>query len=337
MLKTMNLDGPGYDSVTSQFVRDSGTNAIILPMPRWDLIQPQAPYFDGPGYDITQCRQIDEQAAQVLADGRRLLLAPMAGYPPWSYARRAQKVGKTPGKAARLAPDDLTPTGPWARYLRFVMQRYPKAIPIVLNEPNFGFIEDAPTMGKQTAQMLKTAASVAARVGCPHILGPAMADTSDPRGFTEGVLKALNWPWGKYHGWQPPKVTVGWAHHPYVDIKRGNVTGIQHVLALLAKYRWHSGSRIWLTEGGYQYNVHQDPNPDYSADPATWHYNEPLSAQEHTQLVNVSENYAFCKGTGSVELWAQYGYRDSLWGGWASGLIAYDGTPHPLAAEWAKL
>jgi hypothetical protein len=308
MLKTLNPDpSVGYSADVRAFVKATGTKAVVLWGATLADLEPEQGQLD-----LSQFAILDEQAPVVLADGLRLLIALECSYPAWAC---------TPGTRV---PADLSPSGPWASYIELVMRRYPKALIIVLNEPNFnGIPADA------CAEMMKTAAAVAKRCGCSHFLAPANAGKLGP--YTGDVLKALG------HGWTPPAgVTVGWAIHPYDDVQAGSVNGIKATLDLLAKWAWHAGPKVWCTEGGYLYKTACSTPPPYPADPATWSYVQ-QAADEHTQLAHVRWHYDWSKQSGKVECWANYELTDSLWSGWASGFNAHDDTPHPLAGEWADL
>src|ERR1035437_9113881 len=57
-----------------------------------------------------------------------------------TVCRRSSRARGT--ASGRVAPDDLTPSGPWAHYIERVLTRHPKVQGIaVMNEPNLGFIE----------------------------------------------------------------------------------------------------------------------------------------------------------------------------------------------------
>jgi hypothetical protein len=319
MLKTMNLPMSEMPAAQAFLLEEGAADAIVLWAPEWAALQPAE---NGP-YDLVQLTDLDLWSKWVLEHGKKLLIAVPCAYPPWSYGARSKKYGTVD----TLPPDDLHPQGAWARYLQLLFFRYPGATLIALNEPDYAFSKD-PDAGLHTAQMMMCAADVAARCRHERILGPATATSA----FAERVLRWL-------HNWKPP-VRVGWAHHQYRDVDAGDTREVATVLHLLEKHHWRDGKKIWLTEGGYIYKTTQSADPDYHADPATWSYADPLALQELRQHCSVSHHYHWSRdlraAQGVVECWANYEYVDAMWGGWASGLVRHDGTPHPLRDDWVS-
>ena len=302
MIKALNLPPGGVTPEAIEFARNSGTGTIILWAPG------MAHYQERSAYD-----QLDGQIRLAHSAGRQVIICI-----------------PTDGGPRRLPPILET----WTRYVWDVMVHY-RVVAwafILMNEPNAAFANH-PAPAQMTATMIRRGAWVAQQLGVRRVLAPG---TLNSVGFTERVLRNLNGFLPRWRHWKPPAgVWVGWAHHPYADVKAGSIQDTAGVLALLKKY-WYDGPRLWLTEGGYVYDVHQTPNPDYVADPSTWQYNLPLIAQEKRQRSNVWGHYEWSKQHG-VQLWANFEYQDSLWGGWASGFKAHDGVPHLLYADWSRL
>jgi hypothetical protein len=310
MLKGLNPDVNECTSEVRAYAKSSGTNAIVLWAPSMTTIMPA----QGVLAPNSAWSNVDQLAAQVVSDGHTLLMCCFCEYPAWA--------------CDGSVPKDLSPSGWWAQYVELVVRRYPHATVIVLNEPNYV----TGLTGAVCAEMVKSAAIIAAQAGATRILAPAVAGaySSNLVGYTKGVLEGLG------AGWRPPgNLNVGFAIHPYCDVKAGNTAGYDGVRAALKEYGWHGGQHVWCTEGGGLYGTAPDPDPPYPGDPTAYHYTN-LAADEQTQLRNVSLHYAHAKATG-CQLWAQYEYQDSMWSGWASGLFANDGAAHPLAAAWAKL
>jgi hypothetical protein len=320
MLKTLNLPMSEMAGAADFITRD-GADQVVLWAPAWSAVQPA----EGGVYDMTQFALLDQWSEWVLHVKKPLLVAVPCDYPTWSYGVRSKRAGSN---AFTMPPDDLAMSGGWARYIAFMMRRYPRARFIVLNEPEYAFSHD-PLAALHTSWMMRSAADIAHASGHAMVLGPATATSS----FAKRVLHWL-------YAWKPP-VRVCWAHHHYRDVDADDHTEVAEVLSALGKHRWRGGRSIWLTEGGYIYRTVHQPGYDYFADPAYWWYEPSLQQQERFQLDSVVRHYRWCRdldpSVGKVECWANYEYVDALWGGWASGLVNHDGLPHPLHEAWLHL
>lgn len=209
------------------------------------------------------------------------------------------------------------PESAWVTRLRDVLTRCRNSTVIIQNEPDYAGISV-----KGCAAQVKAAAIIARRAGHPHILACAAATAP----YALRVMHALR------HWSPPPGVKVGWAHHHYRDVGHGHPWAARMLLAGLRVTRWDAGRELWLTEGGLIYRTAGGPPPD----PANYRYTH-LAQDERRQLHNVTRHYRWCARHGRIALWANYEHVDSLWGGWASGLIAHGGTAHPLAERWKAL
>lgn len=298
MRKTMNLYNSGLTDECKAYIVDGGADSIVLWAPAWMRLEP------------TQ-GQVDESQWASLDAGV-------------AWAREH----KLPVFIAVLSNEMPAWLGPWSPhkvflwriyYLRRIMLRYPHATIIPLNEPDYADIP-APV----AAHMMREAAAEAHATGHKQILAPATATLPY-------ALKVL---W-HLRGYKPP-VRIGFAHHQYIDVGKGQTWVARSLLVALKMMRWRDGQRLWLTEGGYIFPVTQDPGAS-GPDPATWHYKEPLADQEAKQFSGVLKHFLWAKSTGKVMMWATYEYKDSLWGGWASGLIRHDGTHRSLYSRWKVL
>jgi hypothetical protein len=321
------------DTAARAFARD-GFDAVVIWAPSWNKLEPQQGRIDASQWTV-----FDADVAAAHADGLQTFIACSSQSPAWAIHVRARGTA-----SGRVAPDDLTPSGPWAHYIERVLTRHPKVQGIaVMNEPNLGFIEAPARFIKCTAELIMTAATVWERnKATPILLAPACADLPDGSGwasvnyFTEGVLQALA-------GWKPPKgVELGWAHHPYNDVREHRpTTGIPLVHSILDRLGKHGRARrIWLTEGGYEFWTELNPNH-----PGGYYWEEtpPLATQEQAQWLGVRNLMRWCEGlnpsVGTVEMFGQYLYQDTelSGGGWMSGMVRPDGSPRPLHAGWKSL
>lgn len=182
-------------------------------------------------------------------------------------------------------PDDLTATGPWARVLWTICQRYNQNNPSrpspycwidaidILNEPNALYFPQmaassdpwAPSstrvMGCSCARMMATAASVVNSLGGrPLILAPGMIDAyktnntrlqTDARDFTDDILGAFqnaNFSGGS---------NMIWSIHNYEDALYQDVPPRPTVLRNKLVGRWAgwpfadgASPQVWLNEAG---------------------------------------------------------------------------------------
>lgn len=146
----------------------------------------------------------------------------------------------------------------------------------------------------------------------------------------------------RLRGWRPA-VPVGWAHHNYADVKHGvQADGrwrVERLLQLQAANGWPPG--VWLTEGGYQFDVrHAGPEPwRYVLDPA-------LPGAPAEQAVKLAANWSAMARL-PVRLWTQYQVNDAdvrfqsalrgpIAGGPSGGPLPHD-PPYPAYALWPML
>jgi hypothetical protein len=282
-------------------------------------------------------------------------------------------------------PEDLSADGPWAWLVAYLCARYadtrgeptpgagtagvalgnPQAARIdwlqPLNEPNLTWwpqrsplLPDG-TIASAVERLALSAEAVAApyrSAGGPGLLLPATADVVSPARphgtpwdvFSDELLARLR-------GWRP-RLPVGWAQHNYADVKHGpQDDGRWRVERLLDLQRAHGWPRpsVWLTEGGYQFDVRRDGwaapglarwvvDPRRTADPA--------SADAFSeQAVALQRNWTAMARL-PVHLWTQYQVNDrdvrfqsSLRGplrDTTAGRVLHE-PPYPAYALWSTL
>lgn len=264
--------------------------------------------------------ELSEDAKQFIASGTQALVtwAPEPGA-DWTTTLSQIAWAKDAGLRTLVAVSSHRgmPSEVWQMRIRYVLSRCKDSIVIIQNEPDYAGIPV-----KDCAAQIRGGTEIARQEGHPHLLICAAATAP----YALRVMHALR-------HWSPPVgLKVGWAHHHYRDVRHGRPWAVRMLLAGLRATRWDAGPKLWLTEGGYIYRTAGGPPPD----PARYRYSD-LAADERAQLLNVTRHYRWCERSNRVALWANYEHVDSLWGGWASGLIAHGGTPHPLHERWKAL
>jgi hypothetical protein len=314
MLRGLNIPLSEWTPEAQEFALQGGA-VLVVWAPSMSTIQPTQDQwidasFDAPDAMVTWGQAHHKQV---------VIVADPSSYPAWVLGNSTE----------RVAPTDISAEGPWGTYLRKVLEHYKgKATPIILNEPDYAFAAVNPWAAHAlvTAEMMKTGATIAHEVGYEKILAPACATVS----FAVRVLDQLE-------DWEPP-LKVVWCQHFYEDVMADLPTeGTPKTATLLTALKTHKWSNgyVWFTEGGYVYPVYQSQPVDYYADPATWHYTD-LATGEAEQLRRMKAFFDWCTKADKIECLANYEYQDSLWSGWASGMVAYDGTAHPLREAWIQ-
>lgn len=297
MLKMLNMPASEMTNEAKTFVKET-CDGIVLWAPQWGKIEPHRGQVDG-----SQWAALDENVTWAHGMLETFIAVPSA-LPSW---------------LSEWSTGTITL---WSRYLARIMQRYPHTTLVVQNEPDHAGISPA-----LCARLMRVASRVAADCHHKRILGPAAAT----------IYYSLNVLW-QLRGFKPPKgVQVGFAFHDYIGVGKGQTWRLSALLAAMRASRWQDGQHLWLTELGYIFKTIGTPGAEYPVDPGNWRYEEPLLTQERHQRENVLKHYRWAKRSGKVGMWANYEYVDSLWGGWASGMIAHDGQRHPLHDEWKKL
>src|ERR1035441_7272890 len=113
MLKALNEMGYADDVAGRAFAR-GGFDAVVIWAPGWNKLEPQQGRTDESTWAA-----FDADVAAAHADGLQTFVAISSQSPAWAIHVRAR--GTTSG---RVAPDDLTPSGPWAKYIELVLTRH---------------------------------------------------------------------------------------------------------------------------------------------------------------------------------------------------------------------
>ena len=298
------------DPQTRSFVRDGNVDALVLWSPNWKQLEPKRGHIHH-----REWHKYDRVIENAGEDGCPVYVAVWSDVPDWA------------SPAPLRAPTDRTPDGPWASFLHSIVTRHAHVRGILaMNEPNLAYIADQQQAEANTAEMIGTADEILHEAGYKgKLLVPATSDGPQFYDFTDKVL-------GYLQGWQPYN-KVEWAHHSYYDVKENTHRRAEAVLNLLSLRQWAGEDYLWITEGGYKFDTYK------SEETGKFNYRAPLSLQEHAQVHNVSNHFHWAQQTGRVAMWANYGYQDKAWGGggFMSGLVRIDGTPHPLGKEWPRL
>jgi len=246
----------------------------------------QVSWHDVPALSSPALRSLDRQIAAANDDGLGVVLALDEG--------------------PTGPPSDRSPSGPWASVLEEVFARYSgdghsiTALEI-LDEPNRRWPQEGAHVA--VAEMMRTAADVAAGWDGPAILAPSLSDLPEqwlhgpygpgtPLGvFMRRLLRELD-------GWTP-RAYVGWSQHNYGDLARGDIAGVLEAVGLLGNHGWHDHScGIWLTEGAVA-----------TPDPA--HYTvEDAYDHEQLQADLLKANYDVIASLDEVRLWTYHSIHD---------------------------
>lgn len=212
----------------------------------WPSLEPSAGAFDT--YRLTS---LDAQVDSARADGRKILLT-LYRFPTWANGtdsltteqlaatmpdrRRADDPDTRAKPLDFRYPDDLSESGPWGRFVEFLLRRYAGRIDVleICNEPNYQmWPQQSPSTTSDpyapgpvaiydvVARMFATAQAIQTRVGpsAPILAGPGCSDTTSGGRlrtpydtFTNRLLTKLS-----ERGFQPgPK--FAYTHHNYTDV-----------------------------------------------------------------------------------------------------------------------
>jgi hypothetical protein len=326
--------GPGgigveqsYAANRNRFV-DTGTPWVRL-WADWPRVQPAS----GTPPDLAQ---LDADVALAKADGLRVMVTAWR-FAPWANAT------PRPGDPARdvtfRLPGDLSPNGPWGRWIELLITRYAGRVDAleIVNEPN---LQLWPQEGidSAVATMVETAASIAARnPRAPLLVGPATADVAGAPGratgydtFTRSLLARL-----EERGFQPG-ASFAWSHHDYTDVEQdrgGAANGVARVRALLAG-RWAgwpsadpAAPGILITESGARLDVVAERYGLPGPGTARLKQADLLERSARRMLVGP-------EGEG-VAMVCQYLFVTDA--NYDSGLCDLDGTPRPAYYAWSRV
>jgi hypothetical protein len=346
-----------YESNRARFA-ETGTTWVRL-WADWALLQPEAGRTPHRGSGARVLAALDAQIDAAHADGRKVMLTTWR-YPRWvngtaslDAAQEARhrlpdrlKPGRDPARRKEIefgVPDDLSPRGPWGRWIEYLVARYAGRIDAleIVNEPNLQLWpqrspDGALTIDAAVAAMMQTAATVAARhPRAPLLVAPA---TADPAGdsrlrtgydtFTRALLDRL----AKRRFAPGPR--FAWSHHNYNDVQRdlaGSFNRVAQVRSMLAG-RWtgwpHGDAGqpgVMVTESGAR--------PEVVArrfgltDPGQALYGQALLLRRALWRLATGPEGA---GVGLV---CQYLFVTDVF--FDTGLCELDGTPRPAYFAWA--
>jgi hypothetical protein len=333
-----------------EYIRDtSGTRWVKLWVSWYDLQQeigfPPASRADswrhlngapgGQGW----LRRLDRQVRAANEDRLGVILSIYHAYPTWaSGATGPDPVD--PGKPAEQKfPLDVSPDGPWAWFIAYLIARYRKGSPPnplgpqgvltelavgrdpffgnpygaaidvleICNEPNFlGWPQEG--VVEVTGQMIRSATQLSASLGGTPILAPATSDFPDATSRNSRGVTATVWSdftlgvLGSLAGYQPT-VPLRWSHHNYRDVRLGTERALD-VLAMLRGAAWRSDvAPLWLTEGGLNLGRRAD-------DPV----------QRAGQARAIEESFRRTMQLSDVYLWTQHTISDKPGNDFKAGL-----------------
>jgi hypothetical protein len=334
-----------------RLMTETGTRWVRL-WADWPSLQPEAGLSPDKGSGAWRLRELDSQIAQANADGVAVILTAYR-FPRW--ANGAAGLGQVPGgKDPRFGlPADLSATGPWGRWIDFLLSRYgssgaPTAAFLeVCNEPNLQmWPQRAPdgslTIHRAVAAMFRTAQRLASeRPEAPMLLGPATSDgllESDEAtaydAFTDALLDELA-STGFHAG---PR--FAWSHHNFTDVEYdrgpGSTTGRAESGAAttreMLRGRWdgwpaadRSAPQILISEGGAR----------VTKIAAIYGRSEPAAAlAKQAELIKRSWDRSGGGATG-IAMFGQYLFDTDA--RYDSGLRELDGRSRPALATWAAL
>jgi hypothetical protein len=263
-------------------------------------------------------------------------------------------------------PDDLSVSGDWARFIRFVVDHWGTRIQglEICNEPNKDnwpqqgasntpgnmWGQGSASIGCTVSQMLQTAAAIL--YGYPNpkpwILGPAFTDAAITNSrvattcqdATSLLLDACD-----MYSWKAPGNCI-FTHHNYWDVENNAAGSANKTAQVRAKLvgRWtgwpgwgtnSANPELWITEGGVQIGVlnsNYDPSLG-TADPKVKH--AVLLQRNWNRMNGGSEGV----GVGMI---SQYQFVTETW--WDSGIADPPPSGGPDAIErqpawntWANL
>jgi hypothetical protein len=243
-------------------------------------------------------------------------------------------------------PADLSPGGPWARWIDYLLARYAGRIDALelFNEPNLQMWPQqdaggAVTIDAAVATMMETAAVVTAgHRDAPLLVAPATADPAENSRmrtgydvFTGALLDRLA------ERRFTPGTRFAWSHHNYTDVESdlaGELNRVARVRGMLAG-RWagwpHGDAGepgILVTESGARPAVVAE-NFALGPDPAV-----ALVGQAEVIRRNLWRMSVGPEGRG-VAMVCQYLFVTD--GFYDAGLCELDGTPRPAYYAWAGL
>jgi hypothetical protein len=267
-------------------------------------------------------RYLDKQMKAVNDDGLGCLLTVDYAFTTWASGAAGVDPVSGTKEANRKLPLDLSPDGPWAWFIGYLIYRYRKGSP---NNPDGAHIDALeictepnqlawPQEGIEVAvaQMIRSAEQLSYTWGPTPIVAPGTSDFPDKRNttnsrgtvytywnpFTRSVLEEL-------HGFRP-RVPVRWSHHNYRETRFGEAPKrtlrVLWLLDNLAGWRLER-QPLWLTEGGLNMSSGwQDP------------------AQRQNQANMIERSFRRSMHVPELFMWTQHTVNDKQWNSFKGGL-----------------
>jgi hypothetical protein len=285
-------------------------------------------------------RRLDGQVRAINDDRLGVILGLYHSYPTWSSGARGPERGGRSRPAEQKLPLDVSPEGPWAWFVAYLMARYRKgsrpnpvgphdgsfteltagydplfgnpdgaAIDVIeiCNEPNLlawpqeGVVD-------VTAAMIRSATTLSAHWGATPVLAPATADHPDSSTPASRRMGATTWSdftrgvLDALSGYRSP-VPLRWSHHNYRDVRQGTARA-EAVLEMLHAAGWQSDvAPLWLTEGGLHLGRR-------AGDPAARQFQAGAIERNFRRMMQVADVY----------LWTQHTISDKSDNEFRSGL-----------------
>jgi hypothetical protein len=333
-----------------EYIRDlSGTRWVKLWVSWYDLQQELgfAPagrgdswrHLNGAPGGQGWLRRLDRQIRAANDDRVGVILSIYHAYPTWASGATGPDPVDSRKPAEQKLPVDVSPDGPWAWFVAYLVARYRKgsrpnllgpqgslADIAVGHDPLFGNPEGAaidvleicnepnylawPQEGvvEATAEMIRSATQLSAAWGGTPILAPATSDFPDSTERNSRGVKATVWSeftlgvLGALAGYRAT-VPLRWSHHNYRDV-RLQTSRVPDVLGMLSGAQWRSDvAPLWLTEGGLNLGRR-------AADPS----------QRRLQAQWIERSFRQAMELPDVYLWTQHTINDKAGNDFKSGL-----------------
>jgi hypothetical protein len=284
-------------------------------------------------------RRLDGQVRAANEDRLGVILTLYHAYPTWASGATGPDPVDPSKPAEHKLPLDVSPDGPWAWFVAYLIARYRKgsrpnpfgpegalAEIAVGYDPLFGNPDGAaidaleicnepnqlawPQEGvvEATAQMIRSATQLSAAWGGTPILAPATSDfpgstARDPRGVKATVWSDFTLGVLDALAGYRATVPLRWSHHNYHDVRLGT-SRAQDVLAMLHGARWRSDvAPLWLTEGGLNLGRRAD-----------------VPARRELQARAIERSFRQTMALPEIYLWTQHTINDKAGNDFKSGL-----------------
>jgi hypothetical protein len=302
-------------------------------------------------------RRLDGQVRAANEDRIGVILSLYHAYPTWASGAIGPDPVDPSKPAEQKLPLDVSPDGPWAWFVAYLIARYRRgsrpnpigpegswrgltagqdplfgnpdgaAIDVleICNEPNH-LAWPQETVVDVTAQMIRSAAQLSAAWGGTPLLAPATSDfpdatTGNSRGVTATVWSDFTSGVLQALAGYRATVPLRWSHHNYRDVRLGTARA-ETVVAMLNGAGWRSDvAPLWLTEGGLNLG-RRDGDP----------------AQRRLQARAIERSFRRTMQLPGVYLWTQHTISDKAGNEFRSGLrddFDWGRGPGPERPAWS--